>query len=493
MLRLNNKSVLKWVIDRLSDSSQLDEVIVATSSSASDDKIEDCCQQWQVPCFRGSENDVLGRFVGAAKKHEADVVVRINADNPLIDSDYIDGLVKCITAGRSDYVSYQTSAGKPVMLTALGFFAEALSRSCLEKAGEFIEDPFEREHVTLGIYKRPDVFKVRFLPIPEFCDHPDIRLTLDTQGDFGVLQKIVAALGPKADSCKSRDVIELLQHRPDLLNMMSEQNACNPKKQDNKRNWKMSCSDKTIYSKNLDMETLPSIKVAKNRWVGDDQPCFIIAEVGQNHNGNMSIAKELIDNIAFHKADAVKLCKRDIPSELTREAYNKPYYGPQSFGQTYGTHREYLELSKEQYKELKTHSEEKGVFFFATACDMKSVDDLEEVGVTLYKVASRDLTNIPLLDYMARTSKPVILSCGMNSLEEIGEAIDAIRSYHNDIILLQCTSSYPTPYEDVNIRAMQTLRKEFGVLTGMSDHTVGVMVPVVAAALGAVVVEKHVT
>jgi sialic acid synthase len=241
------------------------------------------------------------------------------------------------------------------------------------------------------------------------------------------------------------------------------------------------------------MKPLPSIKVAEDRWIGDDQACFIIAEVGQNHNGSMEVARELIDNIAFYKADAVKLCKRDIPSELTKEGYNKPYPGPQSFGDTYGKHREFLELSKDQYKELKKYAEEKKVIFFSTACDMKSVDDLEDVGVTLYKVASRDVTNIPLLDYMARTYKPVIMSCGMNTMQEIKEAMDTIRKHHNNIILLQCTSSYPTPYEDVNIKAINTLRKEFDVLTGMSDHTIGIMVPVVAAAMGAVVVEKHIT
>ncbi|MEN6457567.1 MAG: N-acetylneuraminate synthase family protein [Thermoguttaceae bacterium] len=248
-----------------------------------------------------------------------------------------------------------------------------------------------------------------------------------------------------------------------------------------------------LSPKNERFKPLPSIQVAPNRWIGDDQPCFIIAEVGQNHNGDVAIARELIDNIAFHKADAAKFCKRHIPSEMTKAMYDQPYVGPQSFGETYGKHREFLELSPSQYGELKTYAEQKDVIFFATACDQQSVADLEGIGVTLYKIASRDLTNLPLLDCVARTGKPVILSCGMDSLEVIKEAIDTIRRHHNKIVLLQCTSSYPTPYEDVNIRVMHTLRREFDVLTGMSDHTIGIMVPVVAAALGAVAVEKHVT
>jgi sialic acid synthase SpsE len=245
--------------------------------------------------------------------------------------------------------------------------------------------------------------------------------------------------------------------------------------------------------KNVEFKPLPSIQIAPNRWIGDDQPCFVIAEVGQNHNGDLAIARDLIDNIAFHKADAVKFCKRHIPSEMVKALYDQPYIGPQSFGETYGKHREALELSPDDYRQLKAYAEGKGVIFFATACDIQSVCDLEEIGVTLYKVASRDLTNIPLLDFMARTGKPVILSCGMNSMDEIKDAVEAIRKHHNRLVLLQCTSSYPTPPEDVNIRAMHFLRREFDVLTGMSDHTVGIMVPVVAAALGAVVVEKHVT
>jgi sialic acid synthase len=252
-------------------------------------------------------------------------------------------------------------------------------------------------------------------------------------------------------------------------------------------------SVKSMLPVRHELPPLPDIPITPGRSIGDGQPCFIIAEVGQNHNGEMSMARELIDNIAFHKADAVKLCKRHIPSEMTRAMYEQPYVGPQSFGDTYGQHRERLELSTGQYRELKAYAEDKGVIFFATACDQQSVDDLETIGVPLYKVASRDLTNLPLIDYMARTRKPMIVSCGMDEMDDIADALDAIRRHHDKIVLMQCTSSYPTPYEDVNIRAMHTLRRTFNVHIGMSDHTIGVMVPVVAAALGAVAVEKHVT
>jgi sialic acid synthase SpsE len=206
----------------------------------------------------------------------------------------------------------------------------------------------------------------------------------------------------------------------------------------------------------------------------------------------MALARQLVDAVASH-ADAVKFCKRHVGSDLTREAYERPYAGPNSFGPTYGRHREALELSIEQYAELKAYAEQRGLLFFATACDRHSVDELEQIGVELYKVASRDLTNLPLLAHLARTGKPLILSCGMDSLVEIGEAIETVRTVHNRLVLLQCTSAYPTPYHDVNLRVMSQLRERFDALVGLSDHTPGGTTAVVAAALGAVVVEKHVT
>ena len=251
------------------------------------------------------------------------------------------------------------------------------------------------------------------------------------------------------------------------------------------------CIDTTIRTRHI--RSLPSIDVAEDCTIGDDQPCFVIAEIGQNHNGDMEIARRLIDTAATCGASAVKFCKRHIPSELTKEAYNASYVGPNSFGETYGQHREFLELSVDDYRALCQHATKAGILFFSTACDQHSVDDLEEVGVSLYKLASRDLTNLPLIDYMARTGKPIIASCGMDSRADIGHCLDTIRHHHNKIVLMHCTSSYPTAMEDVNLRALHSLRSEFNVLVGLSDHTIGIVVPVVAAAMGAVAVEKHVT
>jgi sialic acid synthase SpsE len=267
------------------------------------------------------------------------------------------------------------------------------------------------------------------------------------------------------------------------------------------------------------MRPPPSIQLTPGRRVGAGQACYVVAEVGQNHNGRMAVARRLIDGVAASGADAVKFCKRHLPSELTAQAARRPYLGPQSFGPTYGEHRRALELSPAQHAELKayaewasdfalqasggksqhrdpshsTHPEARSLTYFATACDTQSVDDLEAIGVPFYKIASRDLTNLPLVDYVARTGKPVILSCGMDSLDEISQALDTVRMHHDQVVLLHCTSAYPTAYEDVNLRAMETLRRELDVLVGLSDHSVGTAIPLAAAALGAVLIEKHVT
>ena len=253
-------------------------------------------------------------------------------------------------------------------------------------------------------------------------------------------------------------------------------------------------SNEGIVGMMQDLKPLPSIQITPDRWIGDDQPCFIIAEVGQNHNGDVAIARELIDNIAFYHADSVKLCKRDIASDLTRAAYDQPYYGPQSFGETYGKHREALELSRAEYEELKAYATSKDVLFFASACDMKSVDFLEEVGVPLYKVASRDLDNWPLLETLAETGKPLIVSTGMAKDDhEIEAALNVIRAHHERIILLYCVSEYPTPDNHVHLARMLQMRCRHGLPVGFSDHTIGIHLAEAAVAVGACLIEKHVT
>lgn len=245
------------------------------------------------------------------------------------------------------------------------------------------------------------------------------------------------------------------------------------------------------------------IKV-EDKYIGEGYPVFIVAEVGQNHNGDINIAKKLIDIAAepiidhfggekLRGVDAVKFAKRNISSDLTMELYNKPYNGPNSFGKTYGKHREYLELSEEDHFLLAEYAKNKGLIYFSSVCDQVSVDLMQKIGVPLYKVASRDVTNIPLLEYIAQKGKPIIMSTGMSDMDEIEMAVNTIKKYNDQLILLQCTSEYPAQYRNVHLRVMQFLREKFDVPVGFSGHTIGVAIAIAAVAMGAVVIEKHIT
>jgi spore coat polysaccharide biosynthesis protein SpsF len=229
LLPLDGKCILQHVLDRLAQARCLDCVVVATSDRATDDHLVAACDEWNVPVFRGNEVDVLGRFVAAARAFDAAQIVRVNADNPLIDPAFVDRLVDDAAVQGGDYVSFRRGDGRPVMLTALSFFAETLSRECLERADREITDPFEREHVTVGIYNRPEAFAVRWLDVPAFCNDPQLRFTVDTPADFELLLDLFAALGNRAPSAGAAEVVQLVASRPDWLATMSSLNAANPK------------------------------------------------------------------------------------------------------------------------------------------------------------------------------------------------------------------------------------------------------------------------
>lgn len=238
------------------------------------------------------------------------------------------------------------------------------------------------------------------------------------------------------------------------------------------------------------------IQLPNGRRIGPGEQPFVVAEIGQNHNGDVYTATRLLKAAHDAGVDAVKFCKRHIPSDLTRAARDAPYPGPQSFGATYGEHREALELSIDEYAHLKERMEynEWPEVFFSTVCDLHSLEELERViDPPLYKIASRDLWNEPLLDAVARTGKPVILSTGMKLMRSgLLLPLGSIRRYHNQIIVLYCVSHYPTPDREIELVRIREL-EECGVLAGYSDHTSGITMCQAAAAMGAVVIEKHIT
>ena len=231
-----------------------------------------------------------------------------------------------------------------------------------------------------------------------------------------------------------------------------------------------------------------------NRFVGEGEPCYIVAEVGLNHNGELEIAKKLIEVAAKAEVDAVKFQRRNIDKLLTKEMINKPYSGPNSFGNTYGEHRRNLELSDDDWYQLAEYSEKLGVAFLGSAWDIDSADFLEKLGVPAYKIASADVTNLPLLEHIAKKKKPVILSTGMSTIDEIDDAVETIEKYTNGLIILHCISAYPFDDQYANLNVIKTLKERYRYPIGYSGHEKsGHVITLGAVTLGACLVERHFT
>jgi len=231
------------------------------------------------------------------------------------------------------------------------------------------------------------------------------------------------------------------------------------------------------------------IKVG-SRVLGDGAPCFIIAEIGSNHNQDFGLALKLIDAAAEAGVDAVKFQTFRASDHYSTKTPGFTYLGGQD---TFSLIKS-LELNRNWQEPLQKHAKSCNVEFFSSPCDFEAIEQLNNLNVPAYKVASFDLPDLRLIGEMAKTGKPIILSTGMANMKDVERGVKACRNADNDqIVLLQCTSLYPAPNHLSNLRAMDTLREAFGCLTGYSDHTIGSEVPVAAVARGACVIEKHFT
>lgn len=232
---------------------------------------------------------------------------------------------------------------------------------------------------------------------------------------------------------------------------------------------------------------------------------YIIGEIGQNHNGSVDIAKLIVELVSrpvkedvfgldLKPMNAVKMTKRDLNEELTMSQMNRIYDTPHSFGRTYGEHRAFLELSNEEHFEVYKYAKSLGLDFVETLCAVGCLSLLKLFTPDALKIASRDLTNLPLLRAMAETKIPIILSTGMAGKKELDDALDVITRYHSDISILHCVSQYPTQPDNLNLKTITYLKHRYGQYhIGFSDHTIGIAAPVVAVGMGAEIIEKHVT
>jgi N,N'-diacetyllegionaminate synthase len=236
------------------------------------------------------------------------------------------------------------------------------------------------------------------------------------------------------------------------------------------------------------------IEIARRK-IGADQPCFVIAEAGVNHNGSLDMACQLIDAAVEAGADAVKFQSFSAEALVTENAakadYQERVLGP---GESQFQMLKRLELTRENHFPVAAYARKKGILFLSTPFDEGSVDLLEEMDVAAFKISSGDLTNLPLLEYIASKGRPMIVSTGMGNLQEVVQAVDAIQARGNPpLVLLHCVSRYPAEPHTVNLRAMATISNRFNVPVGFSDHTLGTQIAIASVAAGATVLEKHLT
>jgi sialic acid synthase len=234
--------------------------------------------------------------------------------------------------------------------------------------------------------------------------------------------------------------------------------------------------------------------ILDDRVVNEDSPPFVIAEIGHNHQGNIETAIKLITAAAESGASAAKFQKRNNKKIFIPSLYNEIYNSENSFGETYGAHREALEFGIKEYKICISEAKKCGISFFATAFDIDSANFLDELKMPIFKIASGDIQNLPLIKHIAAFRKPIIMSTGGATLEMIDTAVKTIEQFHNEFAILQCTASYPAKYEHLNLRVIPSLRERYpNSIIGYSGHDNGIAMALVAYTLGARVIEKHFT
>ena len=452
LMSVAGSPLLYRVVNNIKKIPFIEDIMVATTKAEADDPIAAAANNLGVGIYRGDSMNVLKRFKDAAADlEEEDLIIRFTADNPFYHFKVVEAAFQEHKNHNADYTHIEGLSH---------IVPEFIKVRALREMNALATSDFDKEHVTPFLRKNKDQFKVQSLAsnFQGLRDDLDRYLTIDTREDLDRFEQLIEALQLDNSHLDFDKIYAYLEQEVKKPIAISQE----------------------------------QVKLG-NQWVGAGHPTFVIAEIGQNHNGSMENARKLIDMAVRCGASAVKFQKRDIPSELTKEAFDRIYDSPNSFGKTYGEHRLYLELDETQHQELKEYAHARGITYFCTPCDIPSVEMMERLGVPFYKVASRDLTNLPTLKAIAQTGKPVIISTGMASLEEIEDALVVLGPDRKDIIILQCISQYPADLDKVNLKAMDTLRDRFKKVTGFSDHTTGVIASVAASILGAAVIEKHIT
>jgi len=238
---------------------------------------------------------------------------------------------------------------------------------------------------------------------------------------------------------------------------------------------------------------MKKIKLPYSKFIGNDQTPFIIAEIGNNHNGNFELALELIKKAKECGVDAVKFQVKDIESSFSKELLDRPYENENSFGRTYREHKEALEFSKDELTKIYDYAKELEIICFSTPFDIKSVKLLEDLNNPIYKISSFHVTDLGLIEEICKTRKPIIMSSGMSTMDELDQAVNLVKKYTEDFVLLHCVSSYPTEDDDLNFSVIPTLKNRYNCIVGYSGHERGTILCTSTILLGSRVIERHFT
>lgn len=425
--------------------------------------------------------DYLYHAVEWLEAHEGwrpDIVLRLPPTSPLVTPEHIDECIRLLVEdSAADSSRTITKAGKhPYKLWKI--------------EGDYIV-PFLPESY-IGVADAHNLPRQSF---PEAYSHVSvIALKRDTLMEKRAMagDRIRYVLVPKEQAIDIDGELDFA-----LAEILLKHRAVAPEERETVLEWSRSVLGRALplalNARRLFRQLPPAVKV-QAKYVGKGHPVFVVAEIGNNHNGDFDLAMRSIKAAADAGADAVKFQKRDVETLLAKEMKEMPYINERSFGKTYAEHREKQELSEEQFKKLKEYSETLGVVFFATPFDKKSADVLERIGVHAYKIASFDVTNLPLLEYVAKKGKPILLSTGASTLEEIDKAVECIVTHNTLLILNHCTSLYPTPDNKIDLAMVRVLAERYKPLpVGYSGHEPDILPTVASIALGATTVERHFT
>jgi len=486
LLKIKGKTIFEHLIDRMKLAKRPDMVIVATSTHPDDAILAEIAEKSGVKYFRGSPEDKLARYVAASKKFGFDYMVDVTGDNPFSDTEYIDKIIEEYEKdNKSDFILVD---GLPLGTAPIGLKMSTVEKICKIKTGSDTE--------AYGYYfLNTNLFNVKHLKAEKCVNRPDIRLTIDYQEDFELAKKIFEELGENKNTFALSRIIEIFNKKPELLEINQEaqkkyeENFVRIPKAQIKHEFKK-------YYKKSDLEgEIELRKIQIGNKILDSSSCLIIAEAGVNHNGDIKKAKRMIDIAKEAGADAIKFQTFKAEKMITKNAPKAKYQirNTEKDSSQYEMLKK-LELSKEEFKELYDYAKRKEILFLSTPFDFESVDFLESLGVSAFKISSADLTNLPLLEHVAKKRKPMIISTGMATFDEISEAIDAIKSTGNEeIVLLHCTTDYPAKFESLNLKVIPALEKTFKLHVGFSDHSPGIYAPLMAIAMGAILIEKHFT